>query len=180
MTEPPSGRRSCTVTRCGPASSARMQTRYIRGCCAGRPDTLMFRKMPMRLTLPSCPTSAWSQSPASRTSVTLWLLLGDDVHQLVRDHMYTRDPRAVQRRLHSLVRARQRFQLRLAPSGGDRLPVAHLAVDLDDDEDLALGHELRVERRPALQVDGRRFAQPLPQLLADVRSHRREQQQQAP
>ncbi len=64
----PSGRKRRTFTVCAPTSSPRIATTNIRGCCAGNPLTEMFRKIPMRLTLPSCPTSAWSQRAARRIS----------------------------------------------------------------------------------------------------------------
>jgi len=64
----PSGRSRRTLTVCAPTSSPRIATTNIRGCCAGSPLTEIFRKIPIRLTFPSCPTRAWSQSAASLIS----------------------------------------------------------------------------------------------------------------
>ena len=67
----------------------------------------------------------------------------------------------------------------LAVPGRHRQLVAHLAVDLHDDGDLILLGLFGIADGQALQVDARLVAQPMPQLLADVREDGRHHQHQA-
>src|SRR5512142_2117342 len=168
----PSGRRRRTTTVCAPVSRPRIATRNMRGCCAGRPLTLMLRKIPSRLTLPSCPTSAWSQRAARRISAvtpSCSRLSRHDADEAVRYDDDLDRLRAAQSRVHLLARERGLPERVLRRPGGQRQPIAHLAIDLDDDRHLGRRRELRVERRPRLTVHRIHAAAPMPQLLGDVR-----------
>src|SRR5205823_3898602 len=176
----PSGRVSRTTTLCGPTSSPRIATRNMRGCCAGRPLTLMLRKIPSRLTLPSWPTRAWSQSADKRTSAVTARAtpssLRDDTHQPVGHHDDVRGLGAVQRRPDLRAGEGERSQRVPIEPWCDRDAVTHLPVDLHDERDLPRRREGRIEGRPGLTVHRAGTATPLPQLLRDVGSERGQQE----
>ena len=65
-----------------------------------------------------------------------------------------------------------------AVSGATDQPVPQLAVDLHRQLDHLGDDQRRVEGGPRLLVDAVRLAAPRPQLLADMRRHRRQQQEQ--
>ena len=104
--------------------------------------------------------------------------LGDDVDQPARDHDHLLRRRAGEERLHLLVGQRRGLQRVGVGVGGHRDAAADLAVDLHRvldgvlDEVLRVGHRERPVRQRGV------VAQPLPQLLGQVRRQRRDHQHQ--
>src|SRR5438477_4443627 len=120
---PPAGRRSRTTTACVPASRPRIATRNIRGCCAGKPVTLIFRKTPRMLSFPSCPTTAWSHSAASRMSGSV--TFGHDVHVPIGHDDHLLDTCSPDRRDHLRAGQRRLLQPRFGGARRQLDPVAY-------------------------------------------------------
>src|SRR3990172_9151000 len=100
------------------------------------------------------------------------------VHQLAGDVDHPRQLPAVRELAHAWARQGELLRPTLVDAGGRLDAVAHLPVYLDDQRDLVLAGELLVPGRPCLRVYAVGAAAARPQLLGDVRRHRRQHQQQ--